>query len=271
MSHVKCHCCSTSSLPGWLYDRRNMGIFTGRQAAFCNDAHACSSMCNKGDRRSLCRYLCLLAVETVACAWSADGMLPCLTDPHPLLPWHTIFGLDWRVAAALLALGLLLPYLACLLAFQLYLAATAQTARKCLRRCAHPLHLDANMAPHHSWEASASSELGQDRMKYAPGGAVLLGLEMTLYTSIMHDCDLHQQAPDSLSHARQCACKTLQPGLRWKPVGVLFLEAGATLGAAVYRGAALVRQQDFEIEFHVLGQVTCLHMQSLAAGSASLK
>ena len=85
-------------------------------------------------RGSLCRYLCFLAVETVACAWSAHGMLPCLTDPSPLLPWHTIFGLDWRAAAALLALGPLLPYLACLLAFQLYLAATAQTARECLRR-----------------------------------------------------------------------------------------------------------------------------------------
>lgn len=86
------------------------------------------------DGRSLRRYLCFLAVEGVACAWAAHGTLPCLTHPHPLLPWHTISGLDWRVDAALLALGLLLPYLAGLLAFQLYLAATAQTARECLRR-----------------------------------------------------------------------------------------------------------------------------------------
>ncbi len=69
-------------------------------------------------------------------------MLPCLTDPHPLLPWHTVFGLDWRVVAALVALGLLLPYLTCLLAFQLYLAATAQTARECLRRYVHVQPLD---------------------------------------------------------------------------------------------------------------------------------
>ena len=112
----------------------------GIRTAVSGDAHACGKIYPMSDGRSLCRYLCFLAVETLACAWSAHGMLPCLNNPHPLLPWHTVFGLDWRVAAALLALGLLLPYLACLLAFQLYLAATAQTARECLRRYvgAHP-------------------------------------------------------------------------------------------------------------------------------------
>ncbi|CAK0786859.1 hypothetical protein CVIRNUC_010073 [Coccomyxa viridis] len=99
--------------------------------------------------RNQAMYLCFLAVEAVACAWSADGMLPCLTDPHPLLPWHTVFGLDWRVVAALVALGLLLPYLTCLLAFQLYLAATAQTARECLRRHQIPylMHVNERVKP----------------------------------------------------------------------------------------------------------------------------
>ena len=91
------------------------------------------------DRGSAHRYLCFLTAEGLACVWAAHGMLACLTSPHPLLPWHTIFGLDWRVAAALLVLGVLLPYLACLFAFQLYLAATAQTARECLRRYVHAL------------------------------------------------------------------------------------------------------------------------------------
>ena len=61
--------------------------------------------------------------------------MPCLANPHPLLPWHTVFGVDWRVAATMLLLvGLLLPFLAYLLALQLYLAATAQTARECFGR-----------------------------------------------------------------------------------------------------------------------------------------
>lgn len=84
---------------------------------------------------ALRRYLCFLAVQTAACAWAAHATLPCLADPHPLLPWHTLFGVDWRVAGTLLLLGLLLPYLAYLLGHQLYLAATAQTARERLKRC----------------------------------------------------------------------------------------------------------------------------------------
>lgn len=82
-----------------------------------------------------CRYLGFLVAQTTSCAWAAHAALPCLTNPHPLLPWHTLFGVDWRVAATmLLLLGLLLPFLAHLLAQQLYLAATAQTARECFRR-----------------------------------------------------------------------------------------------------------------------------------------
>ena len=120
----------------------NVRAFTGPCVAVDDDAHACGSMGSLSEGQRVCRYLCFLAVEGLACAWSAHGMLPCLMNPHQLLPWHTIFGLDWRVAAALLVLGLLLPYLAWLLALQLYLAATAQTARECLRRYVHAQSLD---------------------------------------------------------------------------------------------------------------------------------
>lgn len=82
----------------------------------------------------MCRYLCYLAIQAMTCAWAVHATLPCLTNQHPLLPWHTLFGVDWRVATTLSLLGLLLPYLAYLLGQQLYLAATAQTAREYLRR-----------------------------------------------------------------------------------------------------------------------------------------
>lgn len=82
----------------------------------------------------MCRYLVFLAVQTAACAWAAHAALPCLMQPHPMLPWHTLFGVDWRVVLSLLLLGVLLPYLGYLLTHQIYLAATAQTARERLKR-----------------------------------------------------------------------------------------------------------------------------------------
>ena len=55
----------------------------------------------------------------------------------PIRCCHGTRCLGWigvSLRAMLLLLGLLLPYLAYLLVQQLYLAATAQTARECFRR-----------------------------------------------------------------------------------------------------------------------------------------
>ena len=82
-----------------------------------------------------CRYLGFLLSQAGSCAWAAHAVLPCVANPTRLLPWHTLFGVGWRVAiSVLLLLGFLLPFLAYLIAQQLYLAATAQTARECFRR-----------------------------------------------------------------------------------------------------------------------------------------
>ncbi|CAL5222262.1 g4600 [Coccomyxa viridis] len=154
--------------------------------------HDCAWLGTCIGARNQCMYLGFLVAQTASCAWAAHAALPCLANPHPLLPWHTLFGVDWRVAATmLLLLGLLLPFLAYLLAQQLYLAATAQTARECFRRDQVPYLMHVNRRvhpfsrgilrnvwnyvawrPERHWELPSTEELLQRQMQAGRGGSL---------------------------------------------------------------------------------------------------
>ena len=96
-----------------------------------------------------CRFVGFLASQTAVLAWSLQAAVSCLHNAAPLMPDSAFFGYDWEVVASIGLLVFLLTFVACLLGYQLFLAATAQTTREhsCSGQVAYLAHVPAHVHP----------------------------------------------------------------------------------------------------------------------------
>ena len=95
------------------------------------------------------RFVGFLATQTTVLAWSLQAAVSCLHNAAPLVPDSAFFGYDWEVVASIGLLVFLLTFVACLLGYQLYLAATAQTTREhsCSGQVPYLAHVPAHVHP----------------------------------------------------------------------------------------------------------------------------
>ncbi len=95
------------------------------------------------------RFVGFLATQTVLLAWALQAAVSCLRNAAPLMPDSAFFGYDWEVVASVGLLAFLLTFVACLLGYQLFLAATAQTTREhsCSNQVAYLAHVPAHVHP----------------------------------------------------------------------------------------------------------------------------
>lgn len=117
------------------------------------DVQSAVQMNRRGCLRALLvcmhRFVCFLATQTAALAWALQAAVSCVHNAAPLVPDSAFFGYDWEVVASIGILVFLLTFVACLLGYQLYLAATAQTTREhsCSGHVPYLAHVPAHVHP----------------------------------------------------------------------------------------------------------------------------
>lgn len=81
--------------------------------------------------------------------WALQAAVSCVHSTAMLIPDSSFFGYDWQVVVSIGLLAFLLTFVACLLGYQLYLVATAQTSREqsCGHQVAYLVHVPAHVHP----------------------------------------------------------------------------------------------------------------------------
>ncbi|BDA50200.1 probable palmitoyltransferase ERF2 at C-terminar half [Coccomyxa sp. Obi] len=117
----------------------------------CVDAydHHCAWIGTCVGARNRPMFVGFLATQTAVLAWSLQAAVSCLDNAVPLVPDSAFFGYDWEVVASIGLLVFLLTFVACLLGYQLFLAATAQTTREhsCGGQVPYLAHVPAHVHP----------------------------------------------------------------------------------------------------------------------------